>query len=170
MVVWSKIIPIAALGVGILFLANAFSRPAAATSTARALTEQISVLGSAGSSIEQLGQGVGGGLAGLFRPVWEFSNLIERFSSLSSGSANVSPVSQDLGGYASMPSSPTYTTSSGTDSPSPTSTPTFYHSQTGGTGTLNIGTGSSNGFGNTASTTLTSGSFGSVDTSHGWGL
>ena len=166
MVVWSKIIPIAALGVGILFLANAFSRPAAATSTARALTEQISVLGSAGSSIEQLGQGVGGGLSGLFKPVWEFSNLIERFSSLSSGSANVSPVSQDLGGYASMPSSPTYTTSSGTDSPSPTSTPTFYHSQNG-TGTLNIGTG---GFGSTANTTVDSGSFGSTDTSYGWGV
>ena len=124
MVVWSKIVPIAALGVGILFLANAFTRPAAATSTARALTEQVSVLGSAGSSIEQLGQGVGGGLVGLFKPVWEFSNLIERFSSLSSGAANVSPVSQDLGGYASLPSSPTYTTSSGTDSPSPTSSPT----------------------------------------------
>ena len=124
MVVWSKIVPIAALGVAFLFLANAFTRPAAATSTARALTEQVSVLGTAGSSIKELGQGVGGGLAGLFQPVWEVSNLIERFSSLASGSANVSPVSQDLGGYASMPSSPTYTTSSGTDSPSPTSSPT----------------------------------------------
>jgi len=166
MVVWSKIVPIAALGVGILFLANAFTRPAAATSTARALTEQISVIGSAGSNISQLGQGVGGGLAGLFKPVWEFSNLIERFSTLSSGSANVSPVSQDLGGYASMPSSPTYTTSSGTDSPSPTSTPTFYHSQGGG-GTINL---SSGGFGSTANTTLTSGTFGGTDTSSGWGL
>ena len=124
MVVWSKIVPIAALGIGILFLANAFTRPAAATSTARALTEQVSVLGTAGSSIEQLGQGVGGGLSGLFKPLWEVSNLIERFSTLASGSANVSPVSQDLGGYASMPSSTTYTTSSGTDSPSPTSSPT----------------------------------------------
>jgi hypothetical protein len=124
MVVWSKIVPIAALGVGILFLANAFTRPAAATSTARALTEQVSVLGAAGSSIQQLGRGVGGGLAGLFQPIWEVSNLIERFSSLSSGSANVSPVSQDLGGYASYPTSPTYTTSSGTDSPTPTSSPT----------------------------------------------
>ena len=167
MVVWSKIVPLAALGVGILFLANAFTRPAAATSTARALTEQISVIGSAGSNITQLGQGVGGGLAGLFKPVWEISNLIERFSSLSSGSANVSPVSQELGGYASFPSSPTYTTSSGSDSPSPT----FYHSQTGGTGTLNIGTGSTtNAFGSTANTTLTSGTFGSVDTSTGWGV
>jgi len=124
MVVWSKIVPIAALGVGILFLANAFTRPAAATSTARALTEQVSVLGSAGSSIQQLGGGIGSGLAGLLQPVWEVSNLIERFSTLASGSANVSPVSQDLGGYASMPASPTYTTSSGTDSASPTPSPT----------------------------------------------
>ena len=124
MVVWSKILPIAALGVGILFLANAFTRPAAATSTAQALTEQVSVLGSAGSSIEKLGRGAGGGLAGLFQPVWEVSNLIERFSSLSSGAANVGAVSQELGGYASFPTSPTYTTSSGTDSPTPTASPT----------------------------------------------
>ena len=124
MVVWSKILPIAALGVGILFLANAFTRPAAATDTARALTEQVSVLGAAGESISQFGGGIGSGLAGLFKPVWEFSNLIERFSSLSSGSANVSPVSQELGGYASYPTSPTYTTSSGTTQASPTSTPT----------------------------------------------
>jgi len=153
MVVWSKIVPIAALGVGILFLANAFTRPAAATSTARALTEQVSVLGSAGSSIERLGQGVGGGLAGLFKPVWEFSNLIERFSSLSSGSANVSPVSQELGGYASFPTSPTYTTSSGTDSAAVTPTASTSGGSWGGAG------GS-----------ITSGSFGSVDTSSGWGV
>jgi hypothetical protein len=124
MVVWSKILPIAALGVGLLFLANAFTRPAAATSTARALTEQVSVLGRAGTNIRDFGVGIGGGVAGLMQPLWEVSNLIERFSSLSSGSANVSPVSQELGGYASFPTSPTYTTSSGTDSPSPTSSPT----------------------------------------------
>ena len=124
MVVWSTILPIAALGVGILFLANAFTRPAAATSTAQALTAQVSTIGAAGSNIQQLGRGVGGGLAGLLQPVWEISNLIERFSSLSSGSANVSPVSQDLGGYGGLPTSPTYTTSSGTDSPTPTPTPT----------------------------------------------
>ena len=124
MVVWSKILPLAALGVGILFLTNAFTRPAAATSTAQALTAQVGVLGSAGESIEKLGRGVGGGLAGLLQPVWEVSNLVERFSSLVSGSANVSPVSQELGGYASFPTSTTYTTSSGTDSPSTTSSPT----------------------------------------------
>jgi len=151
MVVWSKIVPIAALGVGILFLANAFTRPAAATSTARALTEQISVIGSAGSNIAQLGQGVGGGLAGLFKPVWEFSNLIERFSTLSSGSANVSPVSQTLGG--DRPSSPTYTTSSGTDSPQVTPTAS-----------------TSSGFWSGAGGSITSGTFGSQDTSSGWGL
>jgi hypothetical protein len=148
MVVWSKIVPIAALGVGMLFLANAFTRPAAATSTAQALTESVSVLGAAGTSISQLGGGIGSGLAGLFQPVWEFANLIERFSTLSSGAANVSPVSQELGGYASMPSSPTYTTSSGSTTASPTSTPTgasggytsgaiSAHKATGGFGAAN---------------------------------
>ena len=124
MVVWSKILPIAALGVAFLFLSNAFTRPAAATDTARALTEQVSTIGAAGANIQTLGQGVGGGLTGLLKPVWEVSNLIERFSTLSSGAANVSPVSQDLGGYSSYPTSPTYTTSSGTDSPTPTASPT----------------------------------------------
>jgi len=153
MVVWSKIVPIAALGVGILFLANAFTRPAAATSTARALTEQVSVLGTAGSSIKLLGQGVGGGLAGLFQPLWEVSNLIERFSTLASGSANVSPVSQELGGYADFPTSPTYTTSSGTDSPQVTPTAS-----------------TSSGYWSGAGGSITSGTFGSKDTSSGWGL
>ena len=123
MVVWSKIFPIAALGVAILFVANAFQRPAAATSTARALTEQVATIGAAGQNIEVFGRGVGGGLAGLLQPIWEVSNLIERFSTLSSGAANVSPVSQELGGYATYPSSPTYTTSSGTNQPTPTPTP-----------------------------------------------
>jgi hypothetical protein len=41
-----------------------------------------------------LGQGIGSGLAGLFQPVWEVSNLFERFSSLAAGSANISPVAQ----------------------------------------------------------------------------
>ena len=124
MVVWSKILPIAALGVGLMFVANAFTRPAAATSTARALTEQVNVLGRAGTNIRDFGVGIGGGVAGLMRPLWEVSNLVERFSSLSSGAANVSPVSQELGGYASFPTSPTYTTSSGTDSAQPTPSPT----------------------------------------------
>ena len=113
MVVWSKILPIAALGVGVLFLVNAFQRPAAATSTAEALTAQVSTLGAAGTGIQQFGQGIGGGIAGLFQPLWEISNIIERFSTLVSGAANVSPVSQDLGGYAGSPTSPTYTSSSG---------------------------------------------------------
>ena len=124
MVVWSKILPIAALGIGLMFVANAFTRPAAATSTAQALTEQVSTIGAAGTNIEQFGRGLGGGMAGLLQPIWEVSNLVERFSSLSSGSANVSPVSQELGGYATTPASQTYTTSSGTDSPQPTSSPT----------------------------------------------
>ncbi len=107
-----------------MFVANAFTRPAAATSTAQALTEQVQTIGAAGTNIEMFGRGLGGGMAGLLQPVWEVSNLIERFSSLASGSANVSPVSQDLGGYAGIPTSPTYTTSSGTDSAQPTPSPT----------------------------------------------
>jgi hypothetical protein len=95
MVVWSKIIPIAALGVAILFLSNAFTRPASAAQTASAINQGLSSFGVAGSSIGQLGRGIGGGIAGLFQPVWEIANLFERFSGLSGGSANVSPVAQE---------------------------------------------------------------------------
>ena len=124
MVVWSKIFPIVAIGLLVAVVANAFARPAAATSTAKALTEQVATIGAAGQNIEIFGRGVGGGLSGLLQPIWEVSNLIERFSTLSSGAANVSPVSQDLGGYSSFPTSATYTTSSGSDSPAVTSTAT----------------------------------------------
>jgi hypothetical protein len=124
MVVWSKIFPIVAIGLLVAVVGNAFARPAAATSTAKALTEQVATIGAAGQNIELFGRGLGGGLAGLLQPIWEVSNLIERFSTLSSGAANVSPVSQDLGGYSSFPSSPTYTTSSGTNTATPTASPT----------------------------------------------
>ncbi len=130
MVVWSKIFPLVAIGLLVAVVGNAFARPAAATSTARALTEQVGTIGAAGSNIQTFGRGLGGGLAGLLQPVWEVSNLIERFSSLASGSANVSPVSQELGGYASFPTSPTYTTSSGTDSSGPSSTISWSSGQT----------------------------------------
>jgi len=138
MVVWSKILPLAAIGVAILFVANAFSRPAAATSTAKALTEQVATIGATGQNIEIFGRGVGGGLAGLLQPIWEVSNLIERFSTLTSGAANVSPVSQVLGGNTSFPASPTYTTSSGSDSPAVTSTPS---TSSNGGGVSNIPAG-----------------------------
>ena len=79
MVVWSKIIPLVAVGAGLLFLINAFTRPAHASQTAGAIQESISSLGTAGASIQTLGRGIGGGIAGLFQPLWEISNLFERF-------------------------------------------------------------------------------------------
>ena len=99
MVVWSKIVPLLAAGVGILFLVNAFTRPAHAQQTAGAITSTFGSIGAAGSAIGSLGRGIGSGLAGLFQPVWEVSNLFERFSTLATGSANVSPVGQEsIGG------------------------------------------------------------------------
>ena len=65
MVVWSKIFPIVAIGLLVAVVGNAFARPAAATSTAKALTEQVATIGAAGQNIELFGRGVGGGLAGL---------------------------------------------------------------------------------------------------------
>ena len=114
MVVISKILPLVALGAGLLFVINAFTRPAHASQTASALSESVSVLGTAGTSIADFGRGIGGGLAGLFQPVWEVSNLFERFSSLASGSANVSPVAQETTN-PNNPTAPTYTYNSGSD-------------------------------------------------------
>ena len=94
MVVLSKILPLIAAGVGIFFLVNAITRPAHAQQTAGALSSTFGSLGSAGQAIAGLGQGIGSGLAGLFQPVWEVSNLFERFSTLATGSANISPVVQ----------------------------------------------------------------------------
>jgi len=109
MVVISKILPLLAAGVGLFFLVNAITRPAHAQQTAGALTSTFGSLGSAGSAIAGLGQGIGSGLAGLFQPIWEVSNLFERFSSLAVGSANVSAVAQTT----QPTSSPTVTVSSG---------------------------------------------------------
>ena len=94
MVVWSKILPLLAAGVGIMVLVNAFTRPAHAQQTAGALTSTFGSFGAAGQGIADFGQGIGHGLAGLFKPVWEVANLFERFSSLSIGSANVGGVQQ----------------------------------------------------------------------------
>ena len=109
MVVLSKILPLIAAGVGIFFLVNAITRPAHAQQTAGALTSTLGSVGSAGQAIAGLGQGIGSGLAGLFQPVWEVANLFEKFSSLASGSANVSPVAQVTQGNDSA----TWTVSSG---------------------------------------------------------
>ena len=103
MVVISKILPLLAAGVGLFFLVNAITRPAHAQQTAGALTSTFGSIGSAGSAISQLGRGVGSGLAGLFQPVWEVANLFQRFSSLASGSANVSPVAQEAIGGGGSP-------------------------------------------------------------------
>ena len=110
MVVWSKILPLIAAGVGIMFLVNAFTRPAHATQTASAISSTFGAVGSAGTAIAGIGEGIGSGLAGLFKPVWEVSNLFERFSNLSGGAANVSPVAQE--GLGKEDSS-TWTVSSG---------------------------------------------------------
>jgi len=121
MVVISKILPLLAAGVGLFFLVNAITRPAEAQQTAGALTSTFGSLGSAGQAIAGLGQGIGSGLAGLFKPVWEVSNLFERFSTLATGSANVSPVVQTTTGETGAA---TITLSSGSDSPRVTSSPT----------------------------------------------
>jgi hypothetical protein len=120
MVVLSKILPLIAAGVGIFFLVNAITRPAHAQQTAGALSSTFGSLGSAGSAIAGLGQGIGSGLAGLFQPVWEVSNLFERFSTLATGSANVSAVAQNTTGETGAA---TITLSSGSDSPRVTSRP-----------------------------------------------
>ena len=153
MVVLSKILPLLAAGVGILFLVNAFTRPAHASQTAGALTDTFGSIGSAGTSIADFGKGIGSGLAVLFQPVWEIANLFEKFSSLSGGSANVSPVAQQGywdNGYFRQ----------GTE-PGAASTVTVSGSSSGGY----IASASDTGGG-----TLGSGSFGSSDTSHGWGI
>ena len=110
MVVLSKILPLIAAGVGIFFLVNAITRPAHATQTAGALTSTFGSVGSAGSAIADFGTGIGTGVAGLFKPIWEISNLFERFSTLATGSANVSPVVQSTTGETG---SATITMSSG---------------------------------------------------------
>jgi hypothetical protein len=125
MVVISKILPLLAAGVGLFFLVNAITRPAHAQQTAGALSSTFGSLGSAGSAIAGLGQGIGSGLAGLFQPVWEVSNLFERFSSLATGSANVSPVVQTTTGETSAS---TTTFSSGSDSSRVTSSPSGSYS------------------------------------------
>ena len=122
MVVFRKILPLVAAGVGIMFLVNAFTRPAHASQTAGAISETFGSLGAAGTAISDLGTGVGSGLAGLFKPLWEVSNLVERFSSLATGSANVGPVAQESTGTGSQTSS-TITWNSGTTATVPTLSP-----------------------------------------------
>ena len=101
--IFSKILPLLAVGVGVIFLGNALSRPASASATAGALGETGSALGgtlsSLGTGASDLGSGVGKGLAGLFQPFWEIKNLIATpvFDANVAGSANTSPVAQISG-------------------------------------------------------------------------
>ena len=122
MVVLSKILPLLAAGVGVLFLVNAFSRPAHASQTAGALSDTFGSLSAAGRGISDIGQGIGSGLAGLFQPIWEVSNLFERFSNLATGSANVGAVAQETAGDAKRSAS-TITWSSGTSATVPSLSP-----------------------------------------------
>ena len=118
MVVLSKILPLLAAGVGMLFLVNAFTRPTHASQTAGAISDTFGSLGAAGAAAANIGQGIGSGLAGLFKPIWEVSNLVERFSSLATGAANVGPVAQETAGGGS---SSTITWSSGASADVPLS-------------------------------------------------
>jgi hypothetical protein len=119
--IFSKILPLLALGVGILFLGNALSRPASATLTAGALGETGSAFGgtlsSIGTGAADLGSGVGKGLAGLFQPFWEVKNLLGVIPSPNvAGSANVSVAAQQQAGNKG---SSTITWSSGTSASVP---------------------------------------------------
>ena len=136
MVVISKILPLLAAGLGIFFLVNAITRPAQAQQTAGALTSTFGSLGSAGEAIGDLGRGIGSGLSGLFQPVWEVSNLFERFSSLASGSANISPVAQVSTGETT---SATVILSGGSTSPIPSPTVTTSPSTFGGANLASLG-------------------------------
>ena len=117
----SKILPLVAFGVGILFLGNALTRPASASLTAGALSESGSALGGTLSSIGigagDLGGGIGKGLAGLLQPFWEVKNLLGVIPSPNvAGSANVSVAAQQQAGNKG---SSTITWSSGTSASVP---------------------------------------------------
>jgi hypothetical protein len=123
--IFSKLIPVIALAAGVIFLGNALTRPASASLTAGALGDTGAAIGSSlgkiGTGAAGLGEGVGTGLAGLFKPFWEVRNLLnlpsEVESTQVSGSANSSAVAQNEGGNRS---SNTITWSSGASARVPT--------------------------------------------------
>jgi len=99
----SKILPLLAIGVGVIFLGNALTRPASASLTAGALGETGSAIGgtlsSIGTGAGDLGGGIGKGLAGLLQPFWEVKNLLGVIASPNvAGSANVSAAAQTQAG------------------------------------------------------------------------
>ena len=123
--IFSKILPIAIIGAGLLFLGNIFSRPAAASLSAGALTETGSAIGNVlsnlGSGASNLGIGLGEGGVGFLKPIWEIKNLMATvpvvYDSNVAGAANSSAVAQSEGetvNNISRPSSSTITWSGGT--------------------------------------------------------
>ena len=75
----SKIVPLVALGIGVLFLGNALTRPAQATQTAQALTASGvglgQSLGSIGGGLRELFTGFGEGTAKLLNPLIGYSGF-----------------------------------------------------------------------------------------------
>ena len=129
--IFSKILPIAAIGAGILFLGNMLSRPAAASASAGALSETGSAIGNVlsnlGSGASDLGIGLGEGGVGFLKPVWEIKNLMATvpvvYDSNVAGAANSSAVAQSEGETVrnvNRPTSSTITWSGGTTATVPT--------------------------------------------------
>jgi len=123
--IFSKILPIAIIGAGLLFLGNIFSRPAAASASAGALGETGSAIGrvlsNLGSGASELGIGIGEGGVGFLKPIWEIKNLMATvpvvYDANVAGAANSSAVAQSEGetvNNVSRPSSSTITWSGGT--------------------------------------------------------
>jgi hypothetical protein len=127
----SRIVPLVALGLGVIFVGNALIRPKDAGATVDVFEEGGSAIGSSlgkiGSGAAGLGEGVGTGLAGLLKPFWEIKNLITAvpvFDASVAGSANASAVAQSQGETSvsgnTSPRSSTITWSSGTTRNVPT--------------------------------------------------
>ena len=114
----SRVVPLVALGLGVIFVGTALFKPKDAGATVDVFEEGGSAIGSSLGAIgrggQALGEGIGGGLVGLLKPFWEIRNLVnlpsEVESTQVSGSANSSAVAQNEGGNRS---SNTITWSSG---------------------------------------------------------
>ena len=97
----SKIAPLAALGIGILFLGNALTRPAQATQTAQALTASGvglgQALGSIGGGLRELFTGFGEGTSKLLNPLFTVKDLIGYSGFEGEGSGSVTQSGFDSG-------------------------------------------------------------------------
>ena len=123
--IFSKILPIAALGAAVIYFGNIISRPASASLSAGALGETGSAIGNVlsnlGSGASDLGIGLGEGGVGFLKPIWEIKNLMATvpvvYDSNVAGAANSSAVAQSEGETVSntnQPSTSTITWSGGT--------------------------------------------------------